>query len=104
MAHTDETRQQLLTLERRLAVAAPMQAPQHDAEMTELFVQAHAALPPLAFHAWAACSFAARRGLASDEELDAMGADAYGVLFELERRGILAEFERAVSVPPQGGR
>ena len=104
MAPTEETRELLLSLERRLAEGAPMDAPEHDAVMTELFVQAHAELPPLAFHAWAACAFAARRGLVSEEQLEAMGADPYAVLFELERRGILAEFARAVQVPPQGGR
>ena len=51
-----------------------------------------------------ACAFAARRGLVSEEQLEAMGADPYAVLFELERRGILAEFARAIQVPPQGGR
>ena len=76
-----------------------MDRPEHDSVMTEMFVQAHNSLPPLAFHAWAACSFASRQGLLTDEELDALGLDAYAVLFALEARGVLAQFARAVEVP-----
>ncbi|RZS89693.1 hypothetical protein EV189_1466 [Motilibacter rhizosphaerae] len=91
------------TLERRLATAAPMQLPEHDAIMAEMFVQAQAALPPLAFHAWAACSFGVRRGLVTDEEIEAMGDDPYVVLFELERRGVLQEMQQIVLPEPRDG-
>ena len=89
----------LRTLERRLATAAPMALPEHDALMTAMFLEAQRSLPPLAFHAWVACSFAARRGLLSDVELDALGEDPYTVLFALQERGVLAALERAVHVP-----
>lgn len=91
----------LRTLEHRLSSGAAMDIPEHDMVMSEMFLEAHRALPPLAFHAWAACAFASRRGLATDDELDAIGSDPYTVLFELERRGILGELARAVELPTQ---
>ena len=92
------------TIAARLAEDRRMTIDEHDELMVEMFTQAQEALPPLAFHAFVACSFATRRGLASDEELDALGGDPYVVLFELERRGILRELARTVEqIPRQRG-
>ena len=77
----------------------PITADEHDAIMTELVRRAQGTMPPLAFHAWAATSFAMRRGLVTEAELEAMGEDIYVVLFELERRGVLAAMGSALVDP-----
>ena len=75
----------------------PMTADEHDAIMAELVRRAQGTMPPLAFHAWAATSFALHRGLLSEAELDALGDDMYHVLFELERLGVIQAMERAIA-------
>ncbi|NHC12578.1 hypothetical protein [Motilibacter deserti] len=89
------------TIAARLAEDRRMTIDEHDEIMVKMFAEAQRALPPLAFHAFVACSYATRRGLATDEELDALGDDPYVVLFELERRGILQELARTVDAIPR---
>ncbi|NHC45015.1 hypothetical protein [Motilibacter aurantiacus] len=89
------------TIAARLAEDRRMTLDEHDRLMVEMFAQAQRALEPLAFHAFVACSYAVRRGLATDEELDALGGDPYVVLFELERRGVLQQLADTLAQIPR---
>ena len=93
MSHDDF----LAHVEARVETNYPLTATEHDTIMVELIRRAQHQMPPLAFHAWAATSFALRRGLVTEAELETMGEDIYVVLFELERRGVLAAVEAAVA-------
>ncbi len=84
-------------VEAAIASEPDLTAAAFEALMAALLCRAQDAMPPLAFHAWAATSFGLRRGLITDEDVAAMGADLYGVLFELASRGILDEMDRAIS-------
>jgi hypothetical protein len=95
--HQMPTDEFLAHVEARIENDYPLTATEHDAMMSELVRRAQDLMPPLAFHAWSATSFALRHGMVGEAELEAMGDDIYVVLFELDKRGVLDAMQQAIA-------